>query len=211
MKHSKDTETAEMEQPVIPVEIKIWSYLQRYKNILLSSFSIILAAWAFHALFAWGQEKRIQFHLAKYAKLTTHEEQLRWAETRLPKGLNALKGFIFLEKANKDFNKRHYEEAANYYQKAIQYLTISPLLEHAQLGYAFSELYDNHTEEAKSTLISLTNNNSAYLKALANYTLGYLAHNEKDAEAFSNYSKALSQFPEGENFINQLKILDTLN
>jgi hypothetical protein len=198
----------------IPTEFKIWVWLEHYWKILASISVVIVCTWASFLLARWCQRKQIQHHLAHYEQQKTLSERLQWAEKILPQGLKSLQGFTFLEKANDDFSHKNYLSAIHYYQKAIQHLTISPLLEQAQLGYAFSNIYALNVEEAEKTFLNLVRCSSNYLRAQAFYALGYIAYQKNDSKAFDEYCKELARFPEGDSFLSQLnilKIVDTSN
>jgi hypothetical protein len=202
------------EKEDIPTEFKIWIWLERYWKILVSISVVVVCTWASFLLVRWCQKKQVQHHLAQYEQQKTLSERLQWAEKTLPQGLKSLQGFTFLEKANDDFSHKSYLSAIHYYQKAMQHLTISPLLEQAQLGYAFSNIYALNVEEAEKTFLNLVRCSSNYLRAQAFYALGYIAHQKNDSKAFNDYCKELACFPEGDSFLSQLnilKIVDTFN
>jgi hypothetical protein len=199
---------------VVPTEFKIWVWLERYWKILASLSVVVVCIWASFLLARWCQKKQVQHYLTQYERQKTLSERLQWAERRLPQGLKSLQGFTFLEKANDDFSHKNYLSAAHYYQKAMQHLTIFPLLEQAQLGYAFSNIYALNVEEAEKTFLNLVRCSSNYLRAQAFYALSYIAHQRNDSKTFNNYCEELARFPEGDAFLSQLnilKIVDTSN
>ncbi|MDR0755891.1 MAG: hypothetical protein LBE99_03190 [Puniceicoccales bacterium] len=198
----------------VPAEFKIWVWLEHYWKILASVAAVVVCTWASFLLVKWCQRKQVQYYLAQYERQKTLSERLQWAEKTLPQGLKSLQGFTFLEKANDDFSHKNYLSAAHYYQKAMQHLTISPLLEQAQLGYAFSNIYALNVEEAEKTFLNLIRCSSNYLRAQAFYALSYIAHQKNDSKAFDHYCEELARFSEGDAFLSQLnilKIVDTSN
>jgi hypothetical protein len=198
----------------IPTEFKIWAWLERYWKILASVAVVAVCTWTSFLLVKWCQRKQVQYHLAQYERQKTLFERLQWAEKMLPQGLKSLQGFTFLEKANDDFSHKNYLSAVHYYQKAMQHLIVYPLLEQAQLGYAFSNIYALNAEEAEKTFLNLVRCSSDYIRAQAFYALGYIAYQKNDSRAFDDYCKELARFPEGDAFLSQLnilKIVDTSN
>ncbi|MDR2769012.1 MAG: hypothetical protein LBB19_00415 [Puniceicoccales bacterium] len=214
MRKSRSISEEIKEKEDMSTEFKIWAWLERYWKILASIVAVVVCTWASCLLVRWYQRKRVQHYLAQYEQQKTLSEQLQWAEKTLPQGLKSLQGFTFLEKANDDFSHKNYLSAVHYYQKAMQYLTIFPLLEQAQLGYAFSNIYVFNVEEAEKTFLNLVCCSSDYIRAQVFYALSYIAYQKNDSRAFDDYCKELARFPEGDAFLSQLnilKIVDTSN
>jgi len=191
----------------IPIERKIWSWLSKYGHYLLNFAIVLLISFAFYTMIdKWNQHKA-QKCLAEYAKKVTLEERVKWAESSLPKSLNNLRGFIFLENANKNVKQKNFEKSIVYFQKAYQLLKTSPLKEQAQSGCAFAYLEVQQFDMAEKTFSELYRCNFKYLRAQALYALCLISEHKNDTHNFEKYKKQLQSYEDGVDFINRLDIL----
>ena len=192
----------------ISLEKKIWNWLCKYNKWLINTASVLVVAWAFYLIMGWWCEHRTQKFLGEYGTKATLAEKVAWAEGgSLPKSLNNLKGFIFLENAHTYLENKDYGNAITYFEKANSLLQISPLKEQALTGCAFTYMQVNKLAEAKKLFLELYTCKSKHLRAQALFALCYIADLEGNERDFEQYKKQLQAYDEAAGFLQKLDVL----
>ena len=204
---SKKTETVETNVATISWEKKIWNWLGKYNKWLINAACIVVMAWALYLIGGWWYEHRTQKFLAEYSTQGTLKERVAWAEgCCLPKSLNNLKGFIFLENAHAYLDEKDYGTAITYFEKAHELLKISPLKEQALMGCAFTYMQINKLDVAKKLFLELYTCKSKYLRAQSLFALCSIADLEDNQRDFEQYKKQLETYDEGTGFLQKLEV-----
>ena len=207
MKKNSQDNVIQFEPELESTESKIFFWLEKYWKPIATIVGIIVAAWLFILIVSWFRGKQIERYAQKFAQQKSATERLQWAESSLPHGLDGLKGFVFLETANEAFKNKDFEKALQYYEKAKAILSVSPLAEHAQLGYAFSAIYAKDLNKAERMFSLLQYNHSGFVKAQALYGLAYIACQNKNADALESNKEKLKSLPEAESLQVQIDAL----
>ncbi len=204
---------AESEEKVdaISLEKKIWNWLCKYNKWLVNTASILVVVWAFYLIMGWWCEHRTQKFLGEYSTKATLAERVVWAEKDgLPKSLNNLKGFIFLENAHSFLEAKDYGNAITFFEKSYALLKISPLKEQALAGCAFTYMQVNKFDEAKKLFLKLYTCKSKYLRAQALFALCYIADLQGNERDFEQYKKQLQSYDEAAGFLQKLDVLKSV-
>ena len=204
---NKKTEAVETNVETISWEKKIWNWLGKYNKWLVNTACVAVVAWAFYLILCWWSEHRTQKFLGEYSTKATLAERVAWAEgCCVPKSLDNLKGFIFLENAHAYLEAKDYGTAITYFEKANALLKISPLKEQALTGCAFTYMQINKLEESKKLFLELYTCKSKYLRAQALFALCYIADLEGNNRDFEQYKKQLETYDEGAGFLQKLEV-----
>lgn len=209
---NKKTEVLEEKAgKTISLEKKIWDWLVKYNKWLVNTAYIVVAAWALYFIAGWWCEHRTQKFLEEYSSKGTLKERVSWAEgCSLPKSLNNLKGFIFLENAYAYLDSKDYGTAITYFEKAHALLKIYPLKEQALMGCAFAYMQINKLDVAKKLFLELYTCRSKYLRAQSLFALCYIAELENNNRDFEQYKKQLETYDEATSFLQKLDIFKSV-
>lgn len=207
----KAPETVKEVVQTIGFEQKVLTWFRRHWMWPVILLAGVVIFWGSGRVHAWLKEKQDLRLLALFSDQKTLANKLEWAKQELPASLNGLRGFVFLESANDAYTRGNFEMAAEFYGKAVGYLNLSPLLEHAQRGYAFSALHTKDYEKGKQMFELLAKNNLNYIRAESLYALGFLAARSKNWEEFERHTNDLGKLQEGEHFFSQLKALKNVS
>lgn len=193
---------------LVQVEKKIWIWLGKYGRYCLYALLFACLAWGFYLILKAVSERTTQKYLSEYGQIVPLEDRVVWAEKPLPRSLNNLRGFIFLENANRCTKREQWQEALDYYQKAKNLLKTSPLKEQSMLGCAYTYLQMQKWNEAEREFIALEQRCSfKFLRAQALYALCYIAHCKGDKKQSERYQKQLKMYDEGAMFLQQLNFI----
>lgn len=205
---SKKTENSEENtSKTISLEKKIWDGLVKYNKWLVNTACIVVTSWALYHIAGWWYEHRTQKFLEEYTTKGTLKERVSWAEgCCLPKSLNNLKGFIFLENAYNYLELKDYGTAITYFEKAHTLIKISPLKEQALMGCAFTYMQINKLDVAKKLFLELYTCKSKYLRAQSLFALCYIADLEDNNRDFEQYKKQLETYDEAAGFLQKLDV-----
>ena len=99
----------------VSIERKIWDWVNQYRHFLLNIAIVLLVSFTFYTIIGKWNQYKAQKCLIEYSKKVTLEERVKWAESSLPKTLNNLRGFIFLENANENIKQKNFEKAIVYF------------------------------------------------------------------------------------------------
>ena len=128
MKKGENLEQVEVVE-VASTEKKIWNWLGKYGFCLLRLGLVLVLVWGAYLLLSAWSDCRAKKHANAYGQLTTLQSRVEWAEQAHPKALRNLQGFVFLENAHTLWDAGEIEKSILYFQKARDYLKISPLKE----------------------------------------------------------------------------------
>lgn len=206
MKKDENLEQMEVVE-VASIEKKIWNWLHQYGCCLLRLVLVLFFAWGIFLLLNAWNNCRVKQHAKAYTQLITLQSRIEWAEQSHPKALRNLQGFVFLENAHILFDNNEIEKAILYFQKARDYLKISPLKEQALAGCAFGYLQIGQLDMAEKLFLELNKCTFKYLRAQSLYALCFIAEQRKDMVLLENYKKQLQKYEEGDTLIRQLDLL----
>lgn len=193
---------------LVQMEKKIWIWLGKYGRHCLYALLFACLAWGFYLMLKAVNERTTQKHLAEYSQIGLLKDRVAWAEKSLPRSLNNLRGFIFLENANRHTKREQWQEALDYYQKAKILLKTSPLREQSMLGCAYTYLQMQEWNEAEREFMTLEQRCPfKFLRAQALYALCYIAHNKGDKKQLERCQKQLKMYDEGAMFLQQLNAI----
>lgn len=192
---------------IASTEKKIWNWLGQYGYCVLKLGLVLVLVWGCCLLLNAWNNCRAKKHTDIYAQLTTLQSRVEWAEQSHPKALRNLQGFVFLENAHTLYDKGEIEKAILYFQKARDYLKISPLKEQALAGCAFGYLQIRQLDMAEKLFLELNKCAFQYLRAQSLYALCFIAEQRNDTVTLESYKKQLQKYEEGDTLIRQLDLL----
>ncbi len=207
MKKQEENLNVHMVEEIASTEKKIWHWLRQYNGCIIKLGLILTIIWGSYLLFKSWTNYKAQKQINTYAQLTTLSSRIEWAENKHPKALRNLQGFIFLENAHSLYDNGEIEKAILYFQKAYDYLKITPLKEQALAGCAFGYLKIRQWDMAEKLLLELNKCTFKYLRAQSLYALCFIADQRKDTTTFEIYKKQLQKYEEGDTLIRQLDLL----
>ena len=194
----------------IPIEKKIWDWLNRYGRHLAIAGATLVVFWAFYLIGCAWNRHTVRKHLEDYSGKDSLQERVAWAEMKQPCALKNLQGFVFLENAQSCMERNDFRGAIVYFNKAMEYLKISPLKEQALTGVAYAYLQDGQTDKAKEMFLELYKCKSKYLRAQALFALCSIAMQESDKTTFEKYRERLQEYDEGVGFLQKLEIFESV-
>ena len=194
----------------VPIEKKIWDWLSQYGRLLAITFSVLIVAWAVYLMGRAWNRHIVHNHLKDYSAINSLHERVIWAESKHPGTLKNLRGFVFLENAHNHMNNSDFKEAITYFEKAIDFLNVSPLKEQAQVGIAYAYLQNAQPDMAKKMFLELYKSKSKYLRAQALFALCGIAMQEGDEATFEKYKKRLQEYDEGVGFLQKLEVFESV-
>ncbi len=206
MKKGENLEQVEVVE-VASTEKKIWNWLGKYGFCLLRLGLVLVLIWGAYLLLGAWSDCRAKKHANAYGQLTTLQSRVEWAEQAHPKALRNLQGFVFLENAHTLWDAGEIEKSILYFQKARDYLKISPLKEQALAGCAFGYLQVGQLDMAEKLFLELNKCTFKYLRAQSLYALCSIAEQRKDDVILESYKKQLQKYEEGDTLIRQLDLL----
>ena len=206
MKKGENLEQVEVVE-VASTEKKIWNWLGQHGNCLLRLGLVLVLIWGAYLLLNTWSNCRAKKHANAYAQLTALQSRVEWAECSHPKALRNLQGFVFLENAHTLFDNGEIEKSILYFQKARDYLKISPLKEQALAGCAFGYLQIGQLDMAEKLFLELNKCTFKYLRAQSLYALCFIAEQRKNEVVLESYKKQLQKYEEGDTLIRQLDLL----
>lgn len=194
----------------IPIEKKIWDWLNRYGRHLAIAGATLVVFWAFYLIGCAWNRHTVRKHLEDYSGKDSLQERVAWAEMKQPCALKNLQGFVFLENAQSCMERNDFRGGIVYFNKAMEYLKISPLKEQALTGVAYAYLQDGQTDKAKEMFLELYKCKSKYLRAQALFALCSIAMQEGDKATFEKYRERLQEYDEGVGFLQKLEIFESV-
>lgn len=194
----------------IPIEKKIWDWLNRYGRHLAIAGATLIVFWAFYLIGCAWNKHTVRKHLEDYSGKDSLQERVAWAEMKQPCALKNLQGFVFLENAQSCMEQNDFRSAIVYFNKAIEHLKISPLKEQALTGVAYAYLQDGQTDKSKEMFLELYKCKSKYLRAQALFALCSIAMQEGDKATFEKYRERLQEYDEGVGFLQKLEIFESV-
>ena len=206
MKKGENLEQVEVVE-IASTEKKIWNWFGKYGFNLLRLGLVLVLVWGAYLLWSAWNDCRSKKHANAYAQLTTLQSRVKWAEQAHPKALRNLQGFVFLENAHALWDAGEFEKSILYFQKARDYLKISPLKEQSLAGCAFGYLQIGQLDMAEKLFLELNKCTFKYLRAQSLYALCAIAEQKKDDIILENYKKQLQKYEEGDTLIRQLDLL----
>lgn len=210
-KNMKNTVAGEGNDVVnIPIEKKIWDWLNRYGRHLAIAGATLVVFWAFYLIGCAWNRHTVRKHLEDYSGKDSLQERVAWAKMKQPCALKNLQGFVFLENAQSCMEQNDFRSAIVYFNKAIEHLKISPLKEQALTGVAYAYLQDGQTDKAKEMFLELYKCKSKYLRAQALFALCSIAMQEGDKATFEKYRERLQEYDEGVGFLQKLEIFESV-
>lgn len=194
----------------IPIEKKIWDWLNQYGRTVAIAFAILVVAWAVYLIGCAWNRHIVRKHLDDYNAKSSLQDRVAWAEGKQPCALKNLQGFVFLENAYGYMDSNDFGKAVVYFNRAIECLKISPLKEQALAGVAYAYLQDAQTDIAKKMFLELYKCKSKYLRAQALFALCSIAMQEGDEATFKKYKERLQEYDEGVGFLQKLDIFESV-
>ena len=194
----------------IPIEKKVWDWVNRYGRHLAIAGAMLVVFWAFYLIGCAWNKHTVRKHLEDYSGKDSLQERVAWAEMKQPCALRNLQGFVFLENAHSCLERNDFHGAIVYFNKAIEFLKISPLKEQALTGIAYAYLQDGQTDKAKEMFLELYKCKSKYLRAQALFALCSIAMQEGDKTTFEKYRERLQEYDEGVGFLQKLEIFESV-
>ena len=194
----------------IPIEKKIWDWLNQYGRRVVVAFAVLVVAWAVYLMGCAWNRCRVRKHLEDYSAKNSLQERVSWAEEKQPCALKNLQGFTFLENAHNYMETGDFGKAVVYFNKAIENLKISPLKEQALAGVAYAYLQNAQPDMAKKMFLELYKCKSKYLRAQALFALCSIAMQEGDRATFEKYKERLREYDEGVGFLQKLDIFESV-
>lgn len=194
----------------VPVEKKIWDWLNQYGRNLGIAFAVLVIAWAIYLVGCAWNRHTVRNHLEDYSTKNSLQERVAWAESKQPCALKNLQGFVFLENAHQYMESGDYGKSVVYFNKAIELLKISPLKEQALAGLAYAYLQNAQPDMAKKIFLELYKCKSKYLRAQALFALCSIAMQEGDSATFEKYKERLQEYDEGVGFLQKLEIFESV-
>ena len=194
----------------IPIEKKVWDWVNRYGRHLAIAGAMLVVFWAFYLIGCAWNKHTVRKHLEDYSGKDSLQERVAWAEMKQPCALKNLQGFVFLENAQSCMEQNDFRSAIVYFNKAIEHLKISPLKEQALTGVAYAYLQDGQTDKSKEMFLELYKCKSKYLRAQALFALCSIAMQEGDKATFEKYRERLQEYDEGVGFLQKLEIFESV-
>ncbi|GEM_PF-2794086 len=194
----------------VPVEKKIWDWLNQYGRSVAIAFGVLVIIWAIYLMGCAWNRHTIRKHLEAYSTKNSLQERVAWAEGKQPCALKNLQGFTFLENAYGYVDNGDFGKAIVYFNKAIECLKISPLKEQALTGVAYAYLQNAQPDMAKKLFLELYKCKSKYLRAQALFALCSIAMQEGDEATFRKYKERLQEYDEGVGFLQKLDIFESV-
>ena len=171
---------------------------------------MLVVAWAIYLIGCAWNRHAIRKHLKNYNTKISLQERVTWAEEKHPCALRNMQGFIFLENAYTCTENGDFGKAIVYFNKAIEFLKISPLKEQALAGVAYAYLQNEQRDMAKKMFLELYKCRSKYLRAQALFALCSIAMQEDDEVTFAKYKERLQEYDEGVGFLQKLEIFQSV-
>ena len=194
----------------VPIEKKIWDWVNQYGRMLAIAFVVLTVAWAIYLIGCAWNRHAIRKHLEDYSAKNSLQERVAWAEGKQPCGLKNLQGFVFLENAHNCMEGGDFGKAVVYFNKAVKVLKISPLKEQALAGLAYAYLQNAQPDMAKKMFLELYKCKSKYLRAQALFALCSISMQEGDKVTFEKYKERLQEYDEGIGFLQKLEIFESV-
>ena len=194
----------------VPIEKKVWDWVNRYGRSVAIAFAVLVVAWAIYLMGCAWNRHTVRKHLEDYAAKDSLQERVVWAEAKQPCALKNLQGFTFLENAHNFMERGDFGKAVVYFNKAMEFLKISPLKEQALAGLAYACLQNAQPDVAKKMFLELYKCKSKYLRAQALFALCDIAMQEGDEATLKKYKEQLQTYDEGAGFLQKLEIFESV-
>ena len=194
----------------VPIEKKIWDWLNQYGRTVAIVFAVLITVWAVYLIGCAWNRHAIRKHLGDYSAKNSLQERVAWAEEKQPCALKNLQGFVFLENAHNYTEMGDFGKVIVYFNKAIEFLKISPLREQALAGVAYAYLQNAQPDMAKKMFLELYKCKSKYLRAQALFALCSIAMQEGDEATFKKYKERLQEYDEGVGFLQKLDMFESV-
>ena len=199
---------SEPQRDVTVHERRIWDWLAQHAQLWARIVCIALVIGGLAGVFRWMNERKIQKRLRVYQNKATLAERVAWAEdASLPSDLKDMRGLVFLEQANEHMKAKEYEKALLFYQKAKNFLKVSPLSDEAAAGCGFAALHVNDLDAAEKVFHPLCKSSSKHIHAQALYGLCYIAGKKNKEQDFSHYKTQLAGYDLSNELSTQLGVL----
>lgn len=194
----------------IPIEKKIWDWLNQYGRTVAVAFAVLVMVWAIYLIGCAWNRHTVRKHLEDYSNRNSLQERVVWAEEKQPCALKNLQGFVFLENAYNYVDDSDFGKAVVYFNKAVECLKISPLKEQALAGVAYAYWQNTQPDMAKKMFLELYKCKSKYLRAQALFALCSIAMQEGDEASFKKYKERLQEYDEGVGFLQKLEVFESV-